>query len=93
MKKLQALYNDNTSKIFEQATQEKNAIENLNFLIDLAMVTIDMKPIPEEPKTFTDAWNHPNVSHAELERSNQKGIHWHEQATGMVQDKQKFYAP
>ena len=28
MKKLQALYNDNANKIVEQATQEKNAIEN-----------------------------------------------------------------
>ena len=55
MKKLQALYNDDANKIVEQATQEKSAIENLNFLINLAMVTTDTKPVPEEPKTFTKA--------------------------------------
>ena len=62
MKKLQALYNDDANKIFEQAMQEKSAIENLNFLIDLVMVTTDTKPVPEELKTFTKAWNHPNAS-------------------------------
>ena len=46
----------------KQATQEKNAIENLHFLIDLAMVTTDTKPLPKEPKTFTEAWNHPNAN-------------------------------
>ena len=59
MKKLQALYNDNANKIIEQAMQEKSAIENLNFLIE-AMVTKDIKPTPEEPQTFKEAWNHPN---------------------------------
>ena len=42
--------------------EEKSAIKNLNFLIDLAMMTTDTKPVPEEPKTFTKAWNHPNAS-------------------------------
>ena len=50
MKKIQALHNDNANKIVEQATQEKNAMVHLNFLIDLAMVTTDAKPVPEEPK-------------------------------------------
>ena len=45
-------YNDDANKIIEQ--------ENLNFLIYLAIVTNDTKPIPEEPKTFNKAWDHPN---------------------------------
>ena len=31
-----------------------------NFLIDLDMVTTDTKHVPEEPKTFTEAWSHTN---------------------------------
>ena len=62
MKKLQALYNNNAKKIMEQATQERSAIENLIFFINLAIVITDTKPIPEEPKTFTEAWNYPNES-------------------------------
>ena len=62
MKKLQALYNCNANKIIKQAINETGPIENLNFLINLAMVTTDTKPVPEEPKTFTKAWNHPNVN-------------------------------
>ena len=62
MKKLQALYNNDATKTIKQATQEKSAIKNLNFLINLVMVTTDTKPIPEEPKTFTEAWNHPNAN-------------------------------
>ena len=34
--------------------------QKLNFLINLVMVTNDTKPIPEEPKTFNKAWDHPN---------------------------------
>ena len=60
MKKLQALYNDNANKFVEQTTKEKRAIKNLNFLIDIAMVTNDTKPIPEEPQTFNEAWDQPN---------------------------------
>ena len=39
MKKLQTFYNEDANKIIKQATNEESAIENLNFLIDLAMVT------------------------------------------------------
>ena len=35
MKKLQASYNNDANKIVKQATQKKNAIENLNFVINL----------------------------------------------------------
>ena len=57
MKRLQALYNDNANKIVKQ--------KKLYFLINFAMVTTDTKPVPEETKTFTKAWNHPNAtSHA-----------------------------
>ena len=59
MTKLQALCNDDANKIIEQATQEKNAIQNVNVLIDLAMVTNDTKPTPEESQTFNKAWNYP----------------------------------
>ena len=60
MKKLQSSYHDDANKIVKQAMNEKSAIENLNFLIDLSMGTTDTEPVPEEPKTFTEAWNHPN---------------------------------
>ena len=61
MKKLQALYNEDANKNMEEATQDK-AVKKFNFLIDLAMVTIDTMPVPEEPTTFAKAWNHPNAS-------------------------------
>ena len=61
MEKLQASYNDETKKLIKEATQEK-ANENLNFLIDLAMVTKDTMPIPEKPTAFAEAWNHPNAN-------------------------------
>ena len=57
-----ASYNDDAKKIVKQATQEKSAIKKLNFLINLAMVTTDTKPVPEEPNTFTKAWNHPSAN-------------------------------
>ena len=61
-KKLHAWYNDYANKFIKQATKEKGAIENLNFLIDLASVFTDTKPVLEEPKTFAEAWNHPNAN-------------------------------
>ena len=54
MKNLQASYNEDSTKIIEEATHNK-AIENLNFLIDLAMVITDTMPVPEEPMTFAEA--------------------------------------
>ena len=60
MKKLQALYNDEANNIVEQALQEKRAIKNLNFLIDLAMDSNDTKPTLKEPQTFNKVWSHPN---------------------------------
>ena len=62
MKKLQALYNDDDHKIVKQAMNEKSAIKNLNFLINLSIVSTDTEPVPEEPKTFTQAWNYPNIN-------------------------------
>ena len=65
MKTLQALYNEDANIIIKEATQDKNAIKNLNFLIDVAMATSDTQPVPEEPTTFVKAWNNPNSnSHA-----------------------------
>ena len=58
MKKLQVLYNDDTNKIIQEATGVKVS-ENLNFLIDLAMVTTKTMPVPEEWTSFNEAWNHP----------------------------------
>ena len=78
MKNLQALYNDDANKIIKEAMQVK-VPENLNFLIDLVMVTTDTKQVPEEPDTFNEAWNHPNAA-----RSYSQGIHRYEQATGMA---------
>ena len=64
MKKLQALYNDNANKIIKDATQVKVS-ENSNFLIDLAMVTTKTMPVPEEPASFNEAWNHPKATSCE----------------------------
>ena len=55
MKKLQASYNEDANKIVEKSTKGKSAIKNLNFLIDLAMVTNNTKPVPEEIKTINKA--------------------------------------
>ena len=60
MKKLQASYNDDSKKIVEQAMQKKGAIKNFNFLIDLAMVSNDIKSTLEKPQMFNKSWNHPN---------------------------------
>ena len=79
--KLQALYNVDMINITKKATRENGAIKNLNFLTDSAMVTKDSKPVSEESKTFSKAWNHPNAN----------SIFQHEQATGMVRDMQKSY--
>ena len=50
--KKQASYNNNANKIIEQAVKAISAIKNLNFLIDLAMVTNNTKPVSEEPNTL-----------------------------------------
>ena len=60
MKKLQASYNGDANKIVKQASKEKSAIENLNFLIDLVMMSKGTKPVPDEPKTFNEALDHPS---------------------------------
>ena len=52
MKKLWALYNDDANEIIQQAAQEKSNIENMNFLIDLAIVANNTKPTPEETLRF-----------------------------------------
>ena len=87
MKKLQASYNDNANKMIKQATKEKSAINNLNFLIDLAMVSNDVKPTLEEPQTFNEAQNHPiQESCIKMARSYLQGVCQHEQATCMVKN-------
>ena len=73
MKKLQVSSNNNVNKIIEQAMNEKGAIKNLNFLMDLSMVTTNIEYIPKEPKTFIKAWNHPNPnSHAKWQEAIKK---------------------
>ena len=59
-KTLQASYNNGANEIVELAPK-KSDIKNLNVLINLAMVTSDTKPVPKEPKTFNNAWDHPNA--------------------------------
>ena len=58
MKKLPASHNNDANKIIKEVMQDK-VIENLNFLIHLAMVTTNSMLIPEEPTSFNEAWNHP----------------------------------
>ena len=63
MKKLQALCNKNANKI---------ANENLNFLVDLAMVASNTKPTKDEPQTFHEAWK---SSQADSQREWQEAIY------------------
>ena len=62
--KLQALYNDGANKIIKEVMQVKVS-KNLNFLIVLAMVTTETMPVPEEPVSFNEAWNHSNATSSE----------------------------
>ena len=62
MKKFQTSCYDDANKIVKQATQEKSAIEDLNFLIHLVMVTKDIKTVSEETKSFNKACDHPNAN-------------------------------
>ena len=61
MKKIQASYNDDDNKILEEGTHVKTT-ENLNFLIDLAMITTESVSVPEETTSFNEAWNHPDIT-------------------------------
>ena len=61
VKKLQAFYNGNADKIVKDTTQVKVS-ENLNFLIELAMVTTKTMLVPEEPASFNKACNHPDAT-------------------------------
>ena len=64
MKNLQAPYNEDVNKIVEQAAQEKTTKEHLNFLIDLAIITMvveDTMLMEDESQTFNKAWNHPSL--------------------------------
>ena len=97
MKKLQALYNEDANKIIEEVTQEKNAIANLNFLINLVMVTSDTKPVLEEPMTFAKAWNHPNAhSHTKWQEAIKKEFAdmnkqqvWHKTSKNLIPPNQR----
>ena len=59
--KIQASHNDDANKILKEGTSVKTT-KNLNFLIDFAMITIESVSVPEEPTSFNDAWNHPNIT-------------------------------
>ena len=39
--------------------EKKGAIKKFKFLTDLAIVINNTMPVPEEPKTFNQAWDHP----------------------------------
>ena len=64
MKKIQALYNDDANKIIKEGTHVKTT-KNLNFLVDLAMITTESVSVPGEPTSFNEAWNHPDITHRE----------------------------
>ena len=57
IKKQQTFYNDGENKIVELAM--KKCHQNLNFLIDQAMVVKDIKLTLKKPQTLNKAWNHP----------------------------------
>ena len=60
MKMLQTKQNKDAKKIVKQATQEKGTNESLNFLINLAIVSNNIKSTLDEPQMFNKAWNHHN---------------------------------
>ena len=77
MKKLQTSYNNHANKIIKQATQEKGTMKNLNFSVNLAMVSNDIKLTLDEP-------NHPNKESC---RKQQEDIH----SKFMDMNKQQIY--
>ena len=83
--KKQASYNDDANKIIKQATHQKSAIKNLNFLIESCTWRTQELQWSLEPSQH-ELFN-------EIARSNQKEICQHEQTTGLAHDKQKSYAP
>ena len=74
MKKLQASYKEDVNKIIQKAIQDK-AIKNLSFLINLAMVTTDTMPVPEEPTTFAKVGTIPMQTLEKMARSHSQRIH------------------
>ena len=64
MKKLQLSYNEDANMIIKDATHGKIS-KDLNFLIDLAMITTESVPVPEDPASFNEAWHHPNTTSQE----------------------------
>ena len=93
MKKLQALFNENTNKIIKQATKEKSAIKNLNFLFYLAMVTNDTKPNLKNPQHSMKIVIIPTKTLAKQGKKQFTRNCQHKQATSMVHDTYKSYAP
>ena len=58
MKNLQTSYNKGANRFMEQAQQNENTLENLNFLINLATITMETKDevtMKEDPKAFNEA--------------------------------------
>ena len=53
-------YNDDANKIIKEVMQV-NVTKHLNFLINLAMVTMNTNQVPEESDFFNEAWNHPDA--------------------------------
>ena len=88
MKKLQASYNDDANKIVEQYTKEKGAIENLSFVVDLAMVSSNIKATLDEPQMFNKAWNHPNKQPQKMVRIHLQRVYRHEQTVSIVKNAQ-----
>ena len=56
MKKLQTLYNEDTSKIVQQASHKKSATFLIN-LANIALIAMDTKSIKDEPEIFNKAWS------------------------------------
>ena len=92
IKKLQVLHKNDASKIIKDAAQEKSAKDNLIFLIDLAIVAGDTKPIKDEPQIFNEAWDHPNQNCKENVKK-PFGMNLGTWAkTGMEEDTEESYA-
>ena len=68
MKKLSTSYNEDADKVIEQLSRNTNTEagrvngenEISNFLMDIAMIAKGLPDISDEPKSFQEAYNHPD---------------------------------
>ena len=76
MRNLQALCKDDANSIVKKGSQEETVKENLNFLIDIAMVVGDTKLTKNEPQTFN------NLQVIQIQSHQENGMRLFERSLG-----------